>query len=155
MYLNHLTKLALFINKRTTITSSGLSPLEEVFGLSYTTYSRCNLPGRYLRLLRYLTTPATIRVHGYLRNARGYIYICDRMRQHDLHHSLRANHWTGVHTYEPMDIPDRYVYKSELSLHNYWHGIRARSSGPVYCWFNNKYSYSFYAQFLMLTDVHM
>ena len=89
MYLNHLTKLALFINKRTTITSSGLSPLEDVFGLTLLTLAAMCLDAIYVYSD---TTPATIRVHGYLRNARGYIYICDRTRQHDLHHSLRANH---------------------------------------------------------------
>ena len=51
MYPNRLTGLGLSIKQRTRIASTDLSPLEEVFGLTLLSYTRCNIPGRYLREL--------------------------------------------------------------------------------------------------------
>ena len=68
MYRNRLTRLTLSIKQRTRITPTGLSPLEEVFGLALITLAAISLEVIYMFSD---TTPATTRVHEYLRDTRG------------------------------------------------------------------------------------
>ena len=91
MYRNRLTGLGLSVKQRTRITPTDLSPLEEAFGLSYATYTRCNMPGRYIRVLgNYSSNYARAWVSKKRSCVDISIYVSDHARQHDRHHSLRA-----------------------------------------------------------------